>query len=101
MLFNPYSTEDLTEAISYLLDNPGVCQQLVNEGRVRCQQFNWSEAAERTSGAYRAALAASRIRVGNRLSMVHIEDCNDSSRASVPFPITMRKALDSFALPSS
>ena len=74
VLFDPYATDDLIEAICYLLNNASVCQQLVKDGYERCQQFSWAEAADRTVSAYQTALAAAKIRVGNRLSLVHVEN---------------------------
>ena len=74
MLFDPYASDDFIEAICYLLKNSCVCKQLVKDGYKRCQQFSWAEAADRTVSVYQTALAAAKIRVGNRLSLGHVEN---------------------------
>lgn len=80
MLFDPSSETDLTDAIEFLLDNRCVCEQLVSEGRLRCQQFSWTKSADQTLEVYRSVLATSQIRIGNLLSNAHVDEYSMRSR---------------------
>jgi len=99
MLFDPQKPDDFIEAICYLLKNSCVCKQLIKDGYKQCQQFSWTEAANRTVNVYQTALAASKIRVGNRLSMAHVIDGIHSARLTGNVtPNVVQRTLSAIAL---
>jgi glycosyltransferase involved in cell wall biosynthesis len=76
LLFDPKSKTDLADALTFLLHNPCVRDQLVIEGRMRCREFSWEKSARQTFETYETAMAAARIQTGYRLSMNHFADFN-------------------------
>jgi glycosyltransferase involved in cell wall biosynthesis len=76
LLFDPKSKTDLADALTFLLHNPSVRDQLVIEGRMRCKEFSWEKSAKQTFDTYETAMAAARIQTGYRLSMNHFADFN-------------------------
>ncbi|QEG23606.1 glycosyltransferase family 4 protein [Mariniblastus fucicola] len=71
LLFDPNSKTDLADALTFLLQNPCVREQLVIEGRMRCSEFSWEKSARQTMQTYQTAISAARIRIGNKLSTDH------------------------------
>ena len=53
---NPNSTEELTQALQTLMDQPGLCRQLVSSGLERSRQFTWDRAVDQTWNAYQELL---------------------------------------------
>ena len=76
LLFDPNSKTDLADALTFMFRNPCVREQLVKEGRTRCREFSWEKSAWETLKAYEMAIAATRIRTGNRMSTHHFDDVN-------------------------
>ena len=74
LLFDPSSKTDLADALTFLLNNPCIREQLVTEGRTRCKEFSWKKSARQTFETYETAMAAARIQTGYRLSMNHVAD---------------------------
>jgi len=60
LLFDPHSKTDLTEAILFLLDNPSLRQQMIQEGKNRCKFFSWKKSAAQTCDVYKFAAGADR-----------------------------------------
>ena len=82
LLFDPNSKSDLADAMTFLFRNPCVRDQLISEGRTRCKEFSWEKSAWQTLKTYEMAVAAARIRTGNRLSMHHFDDVNSQVQTS-------------------
>lgn len=56
-LVSPYSTKELVEAMTELLDNTQLRDELSAAGRKRARQFSWSLTADRTREVYEEAIA--------------------------------------------
>ncbi len=54
LLFDPYSTDDLADALALLFDDASERERLVARGRVRAKLFSWDRTAARTVEVYRA-----------------------------------------------
>lgn len=71
LLFDPGSKSDLVEAISFVIDNPGIRKQFIEDGKVRCNEFSWEKTAAQTSEVYRhtagvnQAIQASGLKIFN------------------------------------
>lgn len=53
VLIDPLNTEELAAKMSELVSNEGLCNDLIQRGRARCQAFTWEKAARETLEAFR------------------------------------------------
>ena len=60
LFFDPESELAIAEAISRLLDDPGLAARLAAAGRERAGRFTWQATAEGTLASYRRTLAGAR-----------------------------------------
>jgi glycosyltransferase involved in cell wall biosynthesis len=58
LMFDPLSQEEITAAISRLLEDRALAARLVERGRARAAEFTWRRTAETTLAGYRRAMAA-------------------------------------------
>jgi glycosyltransferase involved in cell wall biosynthesis len=58
LLFPPDAIDDLEEAASRLLEDPGFRRAQVERGLAQAARFPWSRTARLTLDAYRAAIGA-------------------------------------------
>jgi glycosyltransferase involved in cell wall biosynthesis len=56
ILVNPYSTEEIGQAIGKILDNDNLRQELIDRGLQRAENFSWEEAAKKTIEVYKEVL---------------------------------------------
>ena len=47
ILFNPFDTEEIANAMNQLVSNPVLRQRLINRGYKRANQFDWDNSAEK------------------------------------------------------
>lgn len=57
--FDPLNVEDMSRAISEIIDNPTLRQDLITKGAVRVTQFSWQRMADQTLEVYNRTLADS------------------------------------------
>ncbi len=55
LLFNPRATDELTEAMFYLLNSPAKRGDLIDKGKHRIEMFSWKKTAAQTVDVYRHA----------------------------------------------
>ncbi len=54
VLFDPYSTDDLAQALTLLLDDPVERERLIAKGSLRAQEFSWYKTVSETIDVYRS-----------------------------------------------
>ncbi|WP_019499460.1 glycosyltransferase family 4 protein [Pseudanabaena sp. PCC 6802] len=54
LLFNPLSTDELSDCLRFVLDNPANREQLVQKGFERAREFSWDKTVNQTLDVYRA-----------------------------------------------
>ncbi len=54
--FNPYSTDEIGQAILRLLKDEELRMELINAGKYRVKKFKWEDSARKTMEAYRQAV---------------------------------------------
>jgi glycosyltransferase involved in cell wall biosynthesis len=58
LLVDPLDDAALAEAISRILEDPGLAEDLSNRGRKRARALTWGETARRTWAVYEEAVRA-------------------------------------------
>ena len=58
MLFDPHSTEVLGQALSAVLNDDGLRQELIEKGRARTKKFSWAKCAQQTTAVYEQVLSS-------------------------------------------
>ncbi len=58
MLFDPNSTEDFGQALSAVLNDDGLRQELIEKGRARTKEFSWAKCAQQTTAVYEQVLSS-------------------------------------------
>ena len=58
MLFDPHSTEVLGQALSAVLNDDGLRQELIEKGRARTKEFSWAKCAQQTTAVYEQVLSS-------------------------------------------
>lgn len=58
MLFDPNSTEDFGQALSAVLKDAGLRQELIDKGRARTTKFSWAKCAQQTMAVYEQVLSS-------------------------------------------
>jgi glycosyltransferase involved in cell wall biosynthesis len=56
LLFNPAATDELSDILLLLVDNPGERERLVARGRKRARAFSWERTAAQTLEVYRSVI---------------------------------------------
>jgi glycosyltransferase involved in cell wall biosynthesis len=57
LLFNPVSTDELSDRLRFIMDNPASRDLLVKKGFERARQFSWDKTVSQTLDVYRAVAA--------------------------------------------
>jgi glycosyltransferase involved in cell wall biosynthesis len=57
LLFNPVSTDELSDCLKFTIDNPATRDLLVKKGFERARQFSWDKTASQTLDVYRTVAA--------------------------------------------
>ncbi|MBI4655128.1 MAG: glycosyltransferase family 4 protein, partial [Elusimicrobia bacterium] len=53
ILFDPYNTEEMAQAIEKVLKNPDLRQELVRKGFEQVKKFSWEKTARQTLEVYK------------------------------------------------
>jgi glycosyltransferase involved in cell wall biosynthesis len=56
ILVNPYSTEEIGQAIEKIVDNHSLRQELITKGLKKAKKFSWEDAAKKTIEVYKEVL---------------------------------------------
>ncbi len=93
LLFDPNSESQLAEGLRSLLNDSPQRDSLVRKGRQRCQDFSWGKSARQTVRVYESALAASRIKIGHRMSTIPETTFAAGLGPQFAWPLAMQRSV--------